>query len=1028
MTLMVIIAAPLLGALLAIPAQRVAERAPSVLAAGAGIVTLTAALMSLPGVAADLVPQVGLSWLPALGLDLALRLDGLALLMVLLVAGIGLLVSLYARYYLPAKAPRGRFFALMLLFQAAMLGLVMADNLLLLLIFWELTSLLSFLLIGFDPTSAEARRGARIALLVTASGGLALLAGFLLLGSVVGSLSLTEVLDAGEQIRADSLLLPILLLILLGVATKSAQVPFHFWLPAAMAAPTPVSAYLHSATMVKAGVFLLARFFPVFAESPPWFPLVGGLGLTTFVFGAYAALFQQDLKGLLAYSTISHLGLITFLFGLGTPFGAVAGLFHLVNHAVFKASLFMAAGIIDHETGSRDLRRLRGLYAYLPITGGLAMIAAAAMAGVPLLNGFLSKEMFFSETLHSVRMAEWPLLLKAVLPVAAILGGVLSVAYSLRFIHGTFFNGPYPANDPALRHPPHEPPDWMRLPVEVLAALCVVIGVLPQQTIEPILQLGVLGMLGTLPDFHLRIWHGLSPAFLMSGLALAGGVLIYARRRPLFIAQERRFPHWSAETLFQQLSARLLVLGRRLQHWLQPSSLQRSTVWLLAAAVGLGGLGWLAAQPLTGLAVDQAPSAATPTAATPTAATPFTAIPTAATPASGSPEVAMLAMPIDIVSIAAAVMLVAATFTLLRRRAHRVMAVVLTGVIGLIVSLAFVHFSAPDLALTQLAVELVTTLLLVLVLAVLPRGDPQPVDRWRHRRDLFIAALVGGASAALTASMLQHQTPGSGEWYLRLAEPAAGAANAVNAILVDFRAFDTLGEITVLTIAAVTVSVLLTDLQLRPLQRMSGHGRESVHPLLFAMVSQPVLPAALMLAAFLLLRGHQAPGGGFIAGLVIGTALILQESANGRAWSERQLQLRTQPLIGGGLLLAMATGLGALLFGRPFLTTAHWHGSLPLLGELALTSTLLFDIGVMMIVSGMLLLVLDGLGSVGASGTSGTKGASSANGTSGTSGAKGASSESSANSQGAGGQDAKAQQQIGASDLGDAEQTRGRNG
>ncbi|MEA3641217.1 MAG: monovalent cation/H+ antiporter subunit A [Lamprobacter sp.] len=957
MTLVVIIAAPLLAAVLAVPAQRVAARAPSLLAVGAGVMTLAAALMSLSSIAAGEIWRVGMSWLPTLGLELALRLDGLALLMVLLVAGIGLLVNLYARYYLAPEAPRGRFFALMLLFQAAMLGLVMADNLLLLLIFWELTSLLSFLLIGFDPTSAEARRGARTALLVTASGGLALLAGFLLLGSVVGSFSLSEVLGAGEQVRADPLLLPILVLILLGVATKSAQVPFHFWLPSAMAAPTPVSAYLHSATMVKAGVFLLARLFPVFAESPPWFPLVGGLGLTTFVFGAYAALFQQDLKGLLAYSTISHLGLITFLFGLGTPLGAVAGLFHLINHTVFKASLFMAVGIIDHETGSRDLRRLRGLYAYLPITGGLAMIAAAAMAGVPLLNGFLSKEMFFSETLHSLRIADWPLLLKAVLPIAAILGAVLSVAYSLRFIHNTFFNGPYPADDPALRYPPHEPAEWMRLPVEVLAALCVVIGVLPQQTIEPILQLGVMGMLGELPEFHLAIWHGFSPALLMSGLALGGGVLLYARRKPLFIAQQCRFPNWSAESLSRQLSARFLVLGRWMQPWLQPSSLQRSTLWLLAAAVGLGILGWLAAQPLTGSALALGP--------------------TAATPASGAPDAALLAMPIDILSIAAAVVLVAATFSLLRQRAQRVFAVVLTGVIGLIVSLAFVHFSAPDLALTQLAVELVTTLLLVLVLTWLPRGDSQPVAAWRRRRDLFIAALVGGGSAALSASMLQHQTAGSGECYLRLAEPAAGAANAVNAILVDFRAFDTLGEITVLTIAAATLMVLLADLRLRPLQRISGHERESAHPLLFSMVSRPVLPAALMLAAFLLLRGHQAPGGGFVAGLVIGTALIVQESANGRPWSQRQLHLSTQLLIGGGLLLALATGLGALLFGRPFLTSAFWHGSLPLLGELTVTSTLLFDIGVMMIVTGMLLLVLDGLGRVGTSSASSASGQSS---------------------------------------------------
>ncbi|MEA1052092.1 hydrogen gas-evolving membrane-bound hydrogenase subunit E [Lamprobacter modestohalophilus] len=1011
MTLVLIIAAPLLAAVLAVPAQRVAARAPSLLAVGAGVMTLAAALLSLSSIAAGEIWRVGMSWLPTLGLELALRLDDLALLMVLLVSGIGLLVNLYARYYLPEDAPRGRFFALMLLFQAAMLGLVMADNLLLLLIFWELTSLLSFLLIGFDSTSAEARRGARTALLVTASGGLALLAAFLLLGSVVGSFSISEVLAAGEQVRADPLLLPILLLILLGVATKSAQVPFHVWLPAAMAAPTPVSAYLHSATMVKAGVFLLARLFPVFAESPPWVPLVGGLGLTTFVFGAYAALFQQDLKGLLAYSTISHLGLITFLFGLGTPLGAVAGLFHLINHTVFKASLFMAVGIIDHETGSRDLRRLRGLYAYLPITGGLAMIAAAAMAGVPLLNGFLSKEMFFSETLHSLHIADWPLLLKAVLPIAAILGAVLSVAYSLRFIHDTFFNGPYPVDDPELRYPPHEPAEWMRLPVEVLAALCVVIGVLPQQTIEPILQLGVIGMLGDLPEFHLAIWHGLSPAFLMSGLVLAGGVLIYVRRRPLFAAHERHFPehhfpehhfpdrhfpehHFQdhrAESLSQQLTAGLLGLGRRLHPWLQPVSLQHSTAWLLAAGVGLGILGWLAAQPPTGSALAQAPNAATPTATT---------------PASGAPEAAVLAMPIDIVSIAAAVVLVAATFILLRQRAQRVFAVVLTGVIGLIVSLAFVHFSAPDLALTQLAVELVTTLLLVLVLAVLPRGDSQPVAHWRRRRDLFIAALVGSGSAALTVSMLQHQTPGSGEGYLRLAEPAAGAANAVNAILVDFRAFDTLGEITVLTIAAATVMVLLAGLQLPPLERIGDRARESVHPLLFSMVSRPVLPAALMLAAYLLLRGHQAPGGGFVAGLIIGTAFIVQQIATGRAWSQRQLHRQTQRLIGAGLLLALATGLAALLFGRPFLTSAFWHGSLPLLGELRLTSTLLFDIGVMMIVSGTLLLVLDGLGRVGASGNRDTRGASSASG---------------ASCQGAGAVGAMGQEPVGASDPNDGE-------
>jgi multicomponent K+:H+ antiporter subunit A len=357
MPLIAIVVLPLLGAFAASLAGRRWRRSPSLVAAIASTLSLGVVLAQLPAViAGDIVVQ-RLSWVPAIGLDLGLRFDGLSLVFTLLILGMGLLVDLYARYYLPTNASRGRFYALLLLFQAAMLGIVIADNLLLLLLFWELTSVASFLLIGYDPATAGARRGARMALLVTAAGGLALLAGFLLLGSVVGSLSLGEVLAAGETVRDHPLHVPILLLILLGAFTKSAQVPFHFWLPAAMAAPTPVSAYLHSATMVKAGVFLLARLFPVFADGGLWFALVGGIGLATFVFGAYVALFKHDVKGLLAYSTISHLGLMTFLFGLGTPLGAVAGLFHILNHAVFKASLFMTAGIIDHEAGSRDMRR-----------------------------------------------------------------------------------------------------------------------------------------------------------------------------------------------------------------------------------------------------------------------------------------------------------------------------------------------------------------------------------------------------------------------------------------------------------------------------------------------------------------------------------------------------------------------------------------------------------------------------------------------------------------------------------------------
>ena len=361
----------------------------------------------------------------------------------MLVSGMGLLVIVYARYYLSADDPAARFYSLLLGFMGAMLGVVVSGNLVQLVVFWELTSVFSFLLIGYWTHRKDARRGARMAFTVTATGGLALLAGVLILGHIVGSFELDAVLQAGDVVRAHPLYPLALGLVLLGALTKSAQFPFHFWLPHAMAAPTPVSAYLHSATMVKAGVFLLARLWPVLSGTDAWFWIVGGAGLATLLLGAYAAMFQNDLKGLLAYSTISHLGLITLLLGLNSPLAAVAAVFHMMNHATFKASLFMSVGIIDHESGTRDMRRLDGLFRFMPITGTLAIVACAAMAGVPLLNGFLSKEMFFAET---VFVTAHPAV-EVGLPAAATLAGVFAVVYSLRFGHDVFF-GPPPTDCP----------------------------------------------------------------------------------------------------------------------------------------------------------------------------------------------------------------------------------------------------------------------------------------------------------------------------------------------------------------------------------------------------------------------------------------------------------------------------------------------------------------------------------------------------------------------------------------------------
>ncbi|WP_462329621.1 hydrogen gas-evolving membrane-bound hydrogenase subunit E [Thiohalocapsa halophila] len=955
--LLLLLLLPLLGAGLAPLAARRYTRGAALAASLATGAALLLALGMLPMVAGGAVPSLTLPWIPALGLTLALRLDGLALTFVLLVLAIGLLVSVYARYYLPAAAPRGRFHALMLVFQAAMLGLVLAGNLLWLVLCWELTSLLSFLLIAFDPASRAARRGAGIALLVTAGGGIALLAGVLLLGQVVGSYDLDAVLAAGETIRDHPLHGPILVLILLGVFTKSAQFPLHAWLPAAMAAPTPVSAYLHSATLVKAGVFLLARLWPVFSPTELWFPLVGGVGLVTFVFGAYVALFKHDLKGLLAYSTISHLGLMVFLFGLGTPLAAVAGLFHALNHAVFKASLFMAAGIIDHETGTRDMRRLRGLFTCLPITATLALVATGAMAGVPLLNGFLSKEMFFAETLDPPVAAAAPDTLKALLntllPGAAVLGGLLSVAYSLRFGHDVFFNGP-----PIGQCPPREPSWWMRLPVAALVAVCLLVGVLPQQTVAPLLTTASTGMLSApgdaaaavpLPEFHLALWQGLTPAVWMSAAALALGMLVYALRRPLFRWHRMYFPRLRAARLYHRSGAALVAHARALLARLGPATLPVSAAWLFATAVAAGAAGWW-----LGDADTTGPGA-----------TDWRSV-----------------LPVDVPSLAAALVLASGVSAIARHPDRRLTAVLWTGAVGLVVSLTFAHFSAPDLALTQIAVEVITTLLLLVVLVQLPAvpaggrmppGPSAPGAMPGHRLRLALAGAAGVGSAVVAAVALLRPEATIAEWFLEHAAPAAHAANVVNAILVDFRALDTLGEITVLAMAGLGVHLLLAPQA--QAETDTGAGTEPPPaPLLLRVLALLVLPAALLLAAHLLLRGHAAPGGGFVAGLVIATALVLDQLAWGVPARPRP---RALSLIGAGLGLAWLAAVGPLLLGEDMLASLHWHSRLPLLGEVSLGSTLVFDTGVLLVVTGSLLAVFRRLGvqpaAAGAGGTTGRR-------------------------------------------------------
>jgi multicomponent K+:H+ antiporter subunit A len=860
-----------------------------------------------------------LPWIPEAGIAITLRLDGLGLLFALLILCIGLLVILYARYYLAEGDCLGRFYAYLLLFMGSMLGIVLSENLILLLIFWEMTSLSSFLLISYWGGRAEARRGARMALTVTGLGGLALLGGFLLLGEIAGSYELSDILTLGDQLRAHPLYTPMLVLILLGAFTKSAQFPFHFWLPHAMAAPTPVSAYLHSATLVKAGIFLLARLFPVLSGTATWTWLVMGTGVLTLLIGAWFALFKHDLKGLLAYSTISHLGLITLLFGLGTPLAAVAGVFHVINHAIFKASLFMAAGIIDHECGTRDMRRINGLWRFMPYTGTLAMVAAASMAGVPLFNGFLSKEMFFGEAVSFFEEHPWGWLL----PTFVVIAGALAVAYSLRFIHDVFFNG-----DPVdLPRTPHEPPFWMRVPVEVLVALCLLVGILPAFTVAPWLGIAVPAVLqAPAPDYSLAIWHGINAPFLMSLAALLGGIVLYAGRQPAFRIAARLEGRLDARAVYDWALARALAVAAGLTGRLDNGSLQRMVLLLILSALIFGAAGILG-------------GGAKLTGSRPVLET-------------------------DWVSLLSAVGMVLAAVATVALHRRRLVALIVIGAVGLLLALIFVKFSAPDLALTQLSVEVVTIVLLLLALYFLPQEDPPDSTRPRRVRDLALATLAGGGAAALTWGILTRPVETISGYFLANSVPGGGGSNVVNVILVDFRGYDTLGEISVLALAGLGIYAMLKDLRL-PGPDDDAMGRPwnwDAHPTILAALARLLLPLALMVSVFIFLRGHNQPGGGFIAGLVTAVALILQYLSNGVEWTQARLSSNVHPVIGFGLLIATLTGLASLAFGYPFLTSTFTHVHWPIVGEFELASAALFDLGVYLAVVGATLLILVHLG------------------------------------------------------------------
>ena len=866
-------------------------------------------------------------WLPQIGIDFSFRLDALSLIFSLLITGIGTLIYIYAYYYLNPKNSLSKLYSLLMLFMAAMLGISLSNNLIILLVFWELTSISSFLLVGYWSNYEAAQRGARMALTITGLGGLAMLGGFILIGHIAGTYQIDQLSTMTTTIQNSGLFVPALLLILLGAFTKSAQFPFHFWLPNAMAAPTPVSAYLHSATMVKAGIFLVARLLPIFVGSALFHNIVTTIGLFTLCMAAFFAIFKEDLKGLLAYSTISHLGLIMCLLGIGSPLAVASAIFHIINHATFKAALFMIAGIIDHESGTRDLRKLSGLWQLLPFTATLTMITAASMAGVPLTNGFISKEMFFTELLAN--LSGGYVVLAA---IVATLAGLFAVAYSVRLVHGVFFDGDVGRDVPNKNA--HEPPLGMRLPAIILATLCILVGILPALLVENIVNAGTRAstQLSNFEGVHLALWHGFNLPLLMSAIALVGGVVFYfALAKGGRIREIDLDPHLGrlqGRLLFEDFLVNLLSISRKIKKATETGSLQNYLLLILALSIAL------VATPLFNQNLTTGTRELTHA--------PFTAI------------VLWL-------------LLFSACWMMLWFHHERIKAVLISGAIGLVVTMIFVTLSAPDLALTQITVDVVTTVLLLMSLSLLPQLTPYESSRTRRWRDALIA-IGGGIGIGWITWLIMTRDHNSISWFfVQQSLPLGGGSNIVNVILVDFRGFDTFGEIAVLGIAAIGALCMMDGMRTHGTTMTQGLSyRFNPSPLMFRMTASWVLPVALVVSLYIFLRGHNYPGGGFIAGLITSMALVIQYIGLGQDQAEKMLRAKSGRLyevwIGLGLLIAGLSGIASWLWARPFLTSAHIYVESGLFGTFHLASAAAFDLGVYGTVVGATMLLISVLG------------------------------------------------------------------
>ena len=914
-------------------------------------------------------------WIPGLGVGVALRCDALALLMVLVAGGVGALVMVYCAGYFRRDEPRvGAFAGTLTAFAGAMLGLVLADDLIVLYVMWELTSVFSFLLIGHTPERRTNRRAALQALLVTTLGGLVMLVGFLMLGHAAGTYRLSRIV--ADPPPNGPLLSTALVLVLVGALTKSAVWPFSFWLPGAMAAPTPVSAYLHAAAMVKAGIYLVARLAPAFAHVVPWRGTVLVLGAVTMLLGGWRALRETDLKRLLAFGTVSQLGFLTLLVGDGNRDTALAGVVMILAHALFKAPLFLVVGIVDHATGTRELDQLSGLGRRMPWVCAVAVLAGASMAGLPPLLGFAAKETAVQALAEGDLADHWVL-------AAVIAGSGLTVAYTLRFLWGAF------ARKPGVRPPvpAGEGPARTRPALFLPPAVCALCGLLLGPAVlwvDPLLAryAHAFPESGREP-LHLALWHGFGPALGLSSLAWLLGLLIFLAGRPLARLGDA-LSQFDGDEVFARALWGMERLSLQTTGMVQRGSLPVYLGTALAVLVGCEGAALAADRPWRHLEGPRW----------------FDSMPQLAV-AVGVCAVAVLCVLAD----------------------QRMKAAVLAGITGYGTGVLYVLHGAPDLALTQFAVETVSLIVFVLVLRRLPARFPAGRRTWRVRRatQLVFAVAAGALVAGLTylAAAARLAPPAGHE--LPAATAHEGVKNVVATTLVDLRAWDTMGESAVLAVAAVGVTSLVYRRRraraavalpvpgsgpgagVRPVEggatavsspgrldawKLSGHpvtlpprgagspvaprrawlaASASLAPegrsVMFEVIARLTFHPILVLSLYLLLCAENLPGGGFTAGLVAGLALAVRYLAGGRHELAAAAPVDAGFLLGLGLLILTGTGLAGLFLGGSVLASGAVHAELPVLGEVHAASAVLFDTGVYLLVLGVVLDVLRSLGS-----------------------------------------------------------------